>query len=77
MIKKICEHLVTRKEYNTLKNLYDVKCKEYDDKVIDFDTQLKINKAEKTKFKNKLKEYVDEIAELTERLQKYEGDKDE
>ena len=77
MIKKIYEHLITKKDYNTLKNLYDVKCKEYDEKVIDFDAQLKINKAEKTKFKSKLKEYVDEIAKLTERLQKYEGDKNE
>lgn len=63
MLERIYEHLITRKKYNSLKLKYDIKQEEFDKKVIELNTQIKINKIERDKFEKT-------IDELTQRLVK-------
>lgn len=68
LIEKILEHLKTRKKYNRLQLLYDVKCEELEDKIIDLNEQIKINKLLKQKFKKELDDQIEETIKLKEKL---------
>lgn len=61
LLKYIYEHLKTRKKYNSLMLKYDIKQDELDKKIIELNTQMKINKIERDKFEKA-------IDELTQRL---------
>ena len=61
MMKYIFEHLKTRKKYNTLMIKYDVKCEELEQKIIELNTQKKINKIEREKFEKTIEELTQKI----------------
>ena len=63
LLKYIYEHLKTRRKYNTLMMKHELKQEEYDKKVIELKTQIKINEIERDKFEKA-------IDELTQRLVK-------
>ena len=66
--KNIYEHLKTRKKYNTLNLKYEVLQDEYDQKVVELNTEKRIRIIEKNKFE-------DEIQKLTEEIVKLKGGK--
>lgn len=70
LIKAIYEHLKTYKKYNALLVKYDNKCQEYDNKVIELNTQKRIRQIEKNKWEDMLKSYVGENIILRAKLQK-------
>ena len=64
MIKKIYEHLITKKKYNTLKLKYDVLKEEYEHKVVELNTERRINAKRKKIWTDALKEQEEKIIEL-------------
>ncbi len=56
MLKHIYEHLKTRKKYNTLMIKYEAKKDELEQKIIELNTQKKINKIECEKFEKAIEE---------------------
>lgn len=63
MLNKIYEHLKTRKKYNTLMIKYEAKKDELEQKIIELNTQKRINKIECEKFEQT-------IDDLTQKLVK-------
>lgn len=58
MLKHIYEHLKTRKKYNTLTIMYEAKCYELEQKIIELNTQKNINKIEREKFSQALEQFI-------------------
>lgn len=52
VIDRLCEHLITKEKYNTIKLKLEVKCEEYEEKIL----QLRDLKKENAKLKRKIKE---------------------
>ena len=67
-MKYLLEHLKTRKKYNTLQLLYEVKCEELEEKTIQLNEQKKINKTLKEKYKKELDDQIEETIKLKEKL---------
>lgn len=70
MVKQIYEHLITKKKYNTLELKYKVKCEEFEEKVIENDAQKRINRVERNKQEEIIKEYMNEIQDLKTEISK-------
>ena len=70
MIKQIYEHLKTKKKYNTLQLKYECKCEELERKVLELDTQKKINKTERVMFEKAIENYVELLAKEKEKNKK-------
>lgn len=62
MLKQIYEHLKTRKKYNTLMIKYETKKEELEQKIVELNTQKKINKIEREKFEKSVDYYIKKIA---------------
>lgn len=58
MLKQIYEHLKTRKKYNTLMIKYEAKKDELEQKIVELNTQKRINKIEREKFESAIEEYA-------------------
>ena len=70
MLKRIYEHLITRTKYNTLMNNYNVLKEMYDEKTIELNTQMSINKIEHQKF-------IESLNDLTRTTKKEKKNKKE
>lgn len=68
LLKNVYEHLKTKKKYNKLKLMYDVKNEELHEKILELNEERKINKNLKNKFEEKLNEYIEENIKLKEEL---------
>lgn len=74
MKEKIYEHLITKGKYNTLKLNYDIKCNDYDRKVIELKVEQQQRKRETDIFDKKLQELLEENMKLKEDLTKTKRD---
>ena len=70
MMKQIYEHLKTKKKYNTLELKYDIKCEEYERKILELNAEKNIRKIEKEKYEEIIKQYVEEIEKLKSKKRK-------
>lgn len=70
MLKHIYEHLKTKKKYNTLELKYAVKCEELERKILELDTQKKINRTEREMFEKAIENYVELLAKEKEKNKK-------
>lgn len=70
MLKHIYEHLKTKKKYNTLQLKYEVKCEELERKILELDTQKKINRTEREMFEKTIENYVELLAKEKEKNKK-------
>jgi hypothetical protein len=70
MIKHIYEHLKTKKKYNTLQLKYECKCEELERKILELDTQKKINRTEREMFEKAIENYVELLAKEKEKNKK-------
>ena len=70
LLKYIYEHLKTRKKYNSLKLKYDIKQEELDKKIIELNTQIKINKIERDKFEKAIDELTQKLIKEKEKNKK-------
>lgn len=70
MIKKLYEHLKTRKKYNTLELKYDVKCEELEHKVVELNTERKFRMKQQELFETKIKELIEENLKQKEQILK-------
>lgn len=70
MIKKIYEHLKTRKKYNTLELKYDVKCEELEHKVVELNTERKFRMKQQELFEIRIKELIEENLKQKEQITK-------
>jgi hypothetical protein len=70
MIKQIYEHLKTKKKYNTLQLKYECKCEELERKILELDTQKKINRTEREMFEKAIENYVELLAKEKEKNKK-------
>lgn len=68
LLKKIYEHLITKKKYHTLQNDYATKSKEYDDKVIENDQLRRQQKIIKNVWEETLIEQEEEIIALKKQI---------
>lgn len=68
LMKNVYEHLKTKKRYNKLQLLYDVKNEELQDKIIELNEEKKLNRLLKEKFDKELGRYIEENAKLKEKL---------
>ena len=66
--KKMYEHLKTKKKYNKLELMYDVKNEELQEKIIELNEEKKINRMLRTKFETELNKYIEENIKLKEEL---------
>lgn len=66
MKEKIYEHLITKGKYNTLKLNYDIKCNDYDRKVIELKVEQQQRKREADIFDKKLGELIEDNVKLHE-----------
>lgn len=62
MLKRIYEHLITKEKYNTLQIENDRIKKDYDNKVIELNTQININKIEREKFGQAIEDLTQKLA---------------
>lgn len=76
-MKYLLEHLKTRKKYNTLRLLYDAKCEELEDKILEINELKKLNKTIKEKYKKELDEQIEETVKLKEKLKTVKRGKNE
>lgn len=76
-MKYLLEHLKTRKKYNTLRLLYDAKCEELEDKILEINELRKLNKTIKEKYKKELDEQIEETVKLKEKLKTVKRGKNE
>lgn len=70
MFKHIYEHLKTKKKYNTLQLKYECKCEELERKILELDTQKKINRTEREMFEKAIENYVELLAKEKEKNKK-------
>ena len=70
MIKKIYEHLKTRKKYNTLELKYDVKCEELEHKVVELNTERKFRMKQQELLEIRIKELIEENLKQKEQITK-------
>lgn len=70
MIKKLYEHLKTRKKYNTLELKYDVKCEELEHKVVELNTERKFRMKQQELFEIRIKELIEENLKQKEQITK-------
>lgn len=68
--KALYEHLKTKKKYNKLQLMYDVKNEELQEKVIELNEQKKINKMLREKFDAETNKLIEENLELKAQLRK-------
>lgn len=68
MKEKIYEHLITKGKYNTLKLNYDIKCNDYDRKVIELKVEQQQRKRETDIFDKKLQELIEENVKQKEEI---------
>lgn len=68
--KALYEHLKTKKKYNKLQLMYDVKNEELQEKVIELNEQKKINKMLREKFDTETNKLIEENLELKAQLRK-------
>lgn len=68
MLKRIYEHLKTKEKYNTLMIKYEGLQEELEKKIIEFNTQLRINEIEREKFEQAVEELTQK---LVKEKQKY------
>lgn len=66
--KKMYEHLKTKKKYNKLELMYDVKNEELQEKIIELNEEKRINRILRTKFETELNKYIEENIKLKEEL---------
>lgn len=64
LVKKIYEHLITKKKYNTLKLKYETIKVELENKVVELSTQKRIHHIRKEHFENQIKELTNENIDL-------------
>ena len=76
-MKYLLEHLKTRKKYNTLRLLYDAKCEELEDKILEINELRKLNKTIKEKYKKELDKQIEETVKLKEKLKTVKRGKNE
>lgn len=69
----IYEHLVTKKKYNTLKIKLEVTQEELERKIIELNTERRINLKRKETWEKTLKEQEEEIIKLKRRRRKNVG----
>lgn len=70
MIKKIYEHLKTRKKYNTLELKYDVKCEELEHKVLELNTEKRVRMKQQELFEIRIKELLEDNLKQKEQITK-------
>ncbi len=70
MLKHIYEHLKTKKKYNTLMNKYEDLKEDLEKKVIELNTQKKINKIECEKFGQAVEELTQKLVKEKEKNKK-------
>ena len=70
IVKALYEHLKTKKKYNKLQLLHDVKKEELQEKVIELNEQKKINKMLREKFDAETNKLIEENLELKAQLRK-------
>ena len=68
--KALYEHLKTKKKYNKLQLMYDVRNEELAEKVIELNDQKKINKMLREKFDAETNKLIEENLELKAQLRK-------
>ena len=68
--KALYEHLKTKKKYNKLQLMYDVRNEELQEKVIELNEQKKINKMLREKFDAETNKLIEENLELKAQLRK-------
>ena len=68
--KALYEHLKTKKKYNKLQLMYDVKNEELAKKIIELHEQKKINKMLREKFDAETNKLIEENLELKAQLRK-------
>lgn len=68
--KSIYEHLKTKKKYNKLQLMYDVRNEELAEKIIELNEQKKINKMLQEKFNAEANKLIEENLELKAQLRK-------
>ena len=73
LFKNLYEHLKTRKKYNTLELKYEIKCEELEHKILELNTQKKINKVEREKFEKTIGEYIEKLTKEKEKNKKAKG----
>lgn len=66
MKEKICEHLKTKKKYNTLELKYDVKCEELERKILELNTEKRIRIKQQDIFNERLQELLENNIKLKE-----------
>lgn len=66
--KTIYEHLVTKKEYNTLELKYEVKCDELDHKVLELNTEKRQKQKQQELYDKKIKELTEENLKLKNKI---------
>ena len=70
ILKSVKERIEYKKKYNTLKLKYDVLQEEYEKKVVELNTERRINQKRKAIWESKLKEQEAEIVSLKKRKRK-------
>lgn len=70
MIKRLYEHLITKKKYNTLELKYEMLLEQYDRKVVEISEIKKISKQQKQIWEETLKEQEEELIRLKKRKSK-------
>ena len=70
VLKSVKERIEYKKKYNTLKLKYDVLQEEYEKKVVELNTERRINQKRKAIWESKLKEQETEIINLKKRKRK-------
>lgn len=70
ILKSVKERIEYKKKYNTLKLKYDVLQEEYEKKVVELNTERRINQKRKAIWESKLKEQETEIVSLKKRKRK-------
>lgn len=68
LLNRLYEHLVTKEKYNTLLIRFEGKQEEIENKIIEFNTQVNINKIEREKFGQAVEELTQK---LVKEKQKY------
>ena len=68
MTKRIYEHLITKPKYNKLKIKLYVKKEEFDNKVIELNTERRVHNKQREVYESKIKEQEKEILELKEKI---------
>ena len=74
MIKQIYEHLKTRKKYNNLQLKYDVKCDEFEEKILEYNTEKKIKLMQRNAYEKRISELLERNIDLTNDIAKLKKD---